>query len=117
MKDELSPSDLAGEVFIIPQFDESEGFSEILADLAKAGGILGQQHQRVKDFISAVALAAAGYGVVLAPESIVRLSPPGIVYRSITAFDRRVNLALAFRTRGNSPAVVALIDTVRGGNH
>ena len=83
LKDELSPSDLAGEVFIIPQFDESEGFSEILADLAKAGGILGQQHQRVKDFISAVALAAAGYGVVLAPESIVRLSPPGIVYLSL----------------------------------
>ncbi|AKQ61626.1 LysR family transcriptional regulator [Bordetella hinzii] len=113
LKDELSPADLARESFIIPQFDESEGFSEILADLGRAGGFAGQPHQRVKDFMSAIALAAGGYGVVLAPESIIRLSPPGVTYRQITGFDRRVDLALAFRTRGNSPAVLALIDKVR----
>jgi len=117
LKDELSPADLARELFIIPQFDESEGFSEVLADLGRAGGVANQPHQRVKDFMSAVALAAAGYGVVLAPESIVRLSPPGVTYRPITGFDRRVKLALAFRTRGNSPAVVALIDKARTASH
>ncbi|AZY50566.1 LysR family transcriptional regulator [Bordetella avium] len=112
-KDELAPADLALESFIIPQFGEREGFSEILADLGRSGGFTAQPHQRVKDFMSALALAAAGYGVVLAPESIVRLSPPGITYRRITGFERRVNLALAFRTRDNAPAVAALIDKAR----
>lgn len=113
LKDELLPQDLAGESFIIPQFDEQEGFSEILADLARQGGFPDRPYQRVKDFMSAVSLAAAGYGVVLAPDSILSLSPPGITYRRIAGFDRDVKLALAFRTRGNSPAVEALIGKAR----
>ena len=96
-------------------FAEQEGFSEILADLARQGGFPDRPYQRVKDFMSAVALAAAGYGVVLAPDSILSLSPPGITYRRIAGFDRDVKLALAFRTRGNPPAVEALIGKVRAG--
>jgi len=113
LKDALLPQDLAGESFIIPQFDEKEGFLEILLDLARQGGLPERPYLRVKDFMSAVTLAAAGYGVVLAPNSIFALSVAGTAFRPIVGFNREIKLALAFRTRNNSPAVEALIENVR----
>ena len=49
---------------------------------------------------------------MLAPDSILSLSPPGITYRRIAGFDRDVKLAFGF-PQGNSPAVEALIGKAR----
>lgn len=61
---------VAGVSFIAPQFNEAAGFAEDLARLGSIGGFDAQPEYRVNDFITAVSMASAGYGVALVPQSI-----------------------------------------------
>lgn len=101
---------LAHENFIIPQFDENAGFAEQLAALAARGGFEPRLTHRVRDFITAVTLAAAGYGVVPIPRSMVAISLPNLVWRPIHQYDGFVELAIAYRRDGLSPAAEAFVD-------
>jgi len=109
----IMPENLRSETFIIPQLKEREGFQELLSELENTAGFQHQPSLQVKDFMSAIAMAAAGYGIALAPESIPRMAPPGVAYRPIDGFNKVVRLALAFRSRANSPATQAFIEGVR----
>lgn len=100
---------LADQSFIVPQFAEEEGFESALSALGKAGGFTPHLEYRVQDFISAICLASAGYGVAIVPESMQNISQPGVVYRQITDFRLSVHLALAYRRREISPAVRAFV--------
>lgn len=108
-KQKLSASELKEETFITPQFNESEGFSATLSRLSMAGNFSINSEYRVNDFISAVSLAAAGYGIVVGPESMRVFSQPGSIFLPITDFQEEVQLALAYRTREQSLAVKSLI--------
>jgi DNA-binding transcriptional LysR family regulator len=108
-KREVSAAELSGEIFITPQFNESEGFSATLSRLSTAGNFSITSEYRVNDFISAVSLAAAGYGIVVGPESMKVFTQPGSIFLSITDFQEEVHLALAYRTREQSLAVKNLI--------
>ncbi|HSW16690.1 MAG TPA: LysR family transcriptional regulator [Ramlibacter sp.] len=112
-KASVKASELRGEQFVSPQFDESEGFSEILTRLGEAGGFVTGQAYRVNDFLTAVSLSAAGYGVVVVPESLKQLGQPGVVYKPIADFKEQVHLALAERERVTSPAVRAFAASAR----
>lgn len=105
----LSARDLKGQAFISPQFDEDEGFSDVLAALGAAGEFSVNLDYRVQDFISAISLASAGYGIVVVPESMRNFAQPGICYRAVADFDVPVHLALASRRREPSPAVRAFV--------
>jgi DNA-binding transcriptional LysR family regulator len=110
----LKASDLRGERFVSPQFDETEGFAETLANLGKAGGFSVGREYRVNDVITAVSLAAAGYGVALVAESMQRFAQPGVVYKPIRDFPQLIYLALAERRREPSKAVQAFAGSSRG---
>ncbi|MDN0085485.1 LysR family transcriptional regulator [Crenobacter sp. SG2305] len=106
----LSASDLKEESFISPQFDEDEGFGEVLSALGAAGGFVAFLEHRVQDFISAISLASAGYGIVVVPESMRNFTQPGICFRPIADFEFAVHLAMASRRRELSPAVRAFVE-------
>lgn len=108
----LCARDLKDQPFISPQFDEEEGFSEVLAALGAAGGFSAFLDYRVQDFISAISLASAGYGVVAVPESMRHFAQPGICYRAVADFEFPVHLAIARRRREPSPAVRAFVNMV-----
>jgi DNA-binding transcriptional LysR family regulator len=103
---------LAKETFIIPQFDESAGFAEHLAALASSGGFEPRRVHRVRDFVTAIAMAAAGYGVVPAPRSMLSIALEKIVYRPIHGYDGTVELVMAFREKQLTPAARGFIDGV-----
>ena len=111
----LRAADLRGQTFIAPQFTETdaEGFAEVLARLAAAAGFSASPAYRVNDIITATSLAAAGYGIVVVPESNRRFSQPGVTYKVVSDFQERVYLALVYRKRENSPAVRAFIAAAR----
>ncbi|MDS0858222.1 LysR family transcriptional regulator [Burkholderia pseudomultivorans] len=111
----LSARDLRDQPFISPQFDEDEGFGEVLTALGDAGGFPALLDYRVQDFISAVSLASAGYGIVIVPESFRHFSLPGVCYRYLNDFQFTVHLALASRRRELSPAVRAFLS--EAGQH
>ena len=110
----ISVADLRGQTFIAPQFvNESEGFAEVLARLADAAGFSAREAYRVNDFVTATSLAAAGYGVVVLPESNRLLHQPGVIFRPLRGFKETVQMALAYRERENSPAVRAFLAIAR----
>ncbi|MFO1265491.1 MAG: LysR substrate-binding domain-containing protein [Rubrivivax sp.] len=101
---------LAREAFIVPQFDESAGFAEQLAALGARGGFEPRIAHRVRDFIAALAMAAAGYGVVLAPASLAAISLPNVVYRTIEGYAGSAALAVVHRTNALSAAARQFTD-------
>jgi len=105
----ISAHALTDQSFIVPQFAEEEGFGSALSDLGKAGGFTPHLEYRVQDFISAICLASAGYGVAIVPESMQNFSQPGVIYKQIADFSLSVELALAYRRREVSPAVRAFV--------
>jgi len=103
---------LSKETFIIPQFDENAGFAEHLAALASIGGFQPKRVHRVRDFVTAISMAAAGYGVVPSPRSMVAVSLGNIVYKRIHGYDGIVELAAAFRERQLTPVARGFIDSL-----
>ena len=55
-------------------------------------------------------MAAAGYGVAMAVESMRGLGFSEVVFRPLADFDEKVELAVAFRTAEPSASVRAFID-------
>ena len=53
-------------------------------------------------------MAAAGYGVAMAPESMRRLGVSEVVFRPLADFAEKVELAVGFRTAELSASVRAL---------
>lgn len=101
----VQAADLRGQTFISPQFNEREGFSEVLARLAAFAGFSAASEYHVHDIITATSLAAAGYGVAIVPASQQVFGQPGVVFRPIADFHERIHLALAWRQREISPAI------------
>jgi LysR family transcriptional regulator, benzoate and cis,cis-muconate-responsive activator of ben and cat genes len=108
-KSKLTAAELDHQTFIIPQFNESEGFSETLNRLSAIGKFSISSEYRVNDFISAVSLATAGYGIVFGPESLKAFRQADTVFLPIEDFSEEVSLVLAFRAREQSLAVKGLV--------
>jgi len=106
----LKASDLGNESFLVPQLTESSGFGSYLERLAVAGGISIKIVHDVVDFVTALSMAASGYGVVLGPESMRALGFSEIVFRPLADFPEKVELAVAFRAAEPSAAVRAFVD-------
>ena len=68
----------------------------------------------MRDFLSAITLVGAGCGIALVPESLRALAMPNVRYSEMSNYDRRVELALAYRSARNSPVVEAFVEVCRG---
>jgi DNA-binding transcriptional LysR family regulator len=64
----------------------------------------------VGDFVTALSMAAAGYGVAMVPESMRGLGFPEVVFRPFADFAEEVELAVAFRAAEPSASVRSFID-------
>lgn len=109
----VTPRVLVGERFVLPQFDEQDGFEEHLASLARQGDFHPGPVLRVRDFITAITLAAAGYGIALVPRSVTTLSLAGVVYRPIDGYAAQAELAVAWRRNNGSAALRAFVEQLR----
>ena len=107
------PALLAGERLIVPQFEEADGFEGHWAALAQLGAFSPGPVLRVRDFITAITLAAAGYGVALVPHSVTALALTGIAYRPLEAYVATADLAVAWRRNNPSAAVRAFVESLR----
>lgn len=95
--DQLTPKQLAGEHIIVPQFHEEVGLIDTIRKLAVWGGFEMPPIIRTGDFVTATILASAGSGIVLAPQSLMRLNIEGVAYRQIAEFPERLQTMLVYR--------------------
>jgi DNA-binding transcriptional LysR family regulator len=104
---------LADETFVVPQVEKGGGFVEPVADFMATAGATPERIIWVRDFLSAITLVGAGCGIALVPESLRALAMPNVLYSEISNYDRKVELALAYRSARNSPAVEAFVEVCR----
>lgn len=100
----ISVEMLSEQRFLLPQFNERTGLLENLERLARAGGFAMPEVIRTGDFVTAASLAAAGYGVVLAPASLARLGVDGLTARPIRGFADQIETAMIWHEQA-TPAV------------
>ncbi|WP_321792022.1 LysR substrate-binding domain-containing protein [Caballeronia sp. J97] len=110
----VQPNALRDAAFIVPQFSESEGFAENLSSLGRLGEFDAAPRHRVADFITALCMAAAGYGVVLVPQSMKAFAPADVAFRPIDAYHEEAELAVAYRTRERAPSVQRFVEMAIG---
>jgi DNA-binding transcriptional LysR family regulator len=103
----LHAADLSNEAFIVPQVAT---FGSHLERLAAIGRFPIKIVHDVGNFVTALSMAAAGYGVAMAPESMRGLGFPEVVFRPLADFADKVELAVAFRAAEPSASVRAFID-------
>jgi DNA-binding transcriptional LysR family regulator len=103
----LQAAELGNEAFIVP---DVASFGSRLERLAAAGRFPIKIVHDVGDFVTALSMAAAGYGVVLGPASMRELGVPEVVFRPLADFAEKAELAVAFRTAEPSASVRAFID-------
>jgi DNA-binding transcriptional LysR family regulator len=103
----LQTAELGNEAFIVPHV---ASFGSRLERLAAAGGFPIKIVHDAGDFVTALSMAAAGYGVAMAPESMRGLGFSEVVFRPLADFAEKVELAVAFRTAEPSASVRAFID-------
>ena len=103
----LHAAELGNEAFIIP---DVATFGSHLERLAAAGRFPIKIVHDVGDFVTALSMAAAGYGVAIAPESMRGWGVSEVVFRPLADFAEKVELAVAFRTAEPSASVRAFID-------
>jgi LysR family transcriptional regulator, benzoate and cis,cis-muconate-responsive activator of ben and cat genes len=103
---------LMDQTFIIPQFDENTGFAEQLAQLCSHGGFEPKKILHVRDFITAITMAAGGYGVVPVPRCMLSINMRNIIFKPIHGYSGFAELAVAYRGRQASAAVMAFVDEV-----
>jgi DNA-binding transcriptional LysR family regulator len=105
---------LSDETFILPRFEEAGGFTDYAADFMSAVRPVLKHIHPVHDFLTAVSLVGAGFGVALVTESMRSLAMANVVYCGIVDYERVYDMVLAYRTRERAPAVLAFIETCKG---
>lgn len=103
--DELAPEDLAGEVLIVPR-DDALGI--------RVPGTVAPAFDAPEDTEQAVAVVAAGVGIVIAPMSLARLHRRKDVASRPLREAPTSTVALAWPTDRTTPAVETFIGIVRG---
>ena len=94
---EVTAVELAGEKFIVPQFQEDVGLIDSIRALARTGGFTLKPIVRTPDYLTAASLTAAGVGVVLAPASLARMQLDGLAFVSVSDYRAGLELMMAFR--------------------
>ena len=104
----IFPRQLSDEIFIVPQFHEEVGLIDSIEQLSAAGGFEIRGLVRTGDFVTAVCLAAAGTGVVLAPASLARLHLNDISYRPLADYEGSISIVCVWRHDAPKAAIKIL---------
>jgi len=83
-------------------------FVDRVIELCRDAGFAPEISQIVGDAVTGVALVAGGFGITVVPESVITLTPPGIVYIPFAdAQSATVDLSCIYRKDDHSPILQA----------
>lgn len=106
----IALADMKNEPFLTTHLREGQGFFDVALRLCRAAGFEPRIESRSHQFATIVGLVAAGRGSALVPESVSKLTLPGVEYWPLKAATLTSDVAVAFRTEGNGPATQRLLD-------
>ena len=95
----VAAKELEAETFLLPQFNERFGLVEKLDRLAITGGFPPPDPVRTHDFVTAASMAAAGYGIVLGPRSLIGLGIDALRFVPVADFGEAIETALIWHQK------------------
>lgn len=98
-------ADLDGEPLIVYPNLPVRGLAQLVLEAFRLEGIEARVEQEVEDVLTAVALAAGGFGLVVTTQSATNLRLPGVEFRPLEA-SRLRDLELACIYREDDPSTV-----------
>jgi DNA-binding transcriptional LysR family regulator len=104
---------LESESFITPSLEVELGFFAHIGEIGRQGEFEPKIARRVRDFISALTLVAAGCGVALVPAPLQCIRLPGVVYRRLAEPLDPGSSAVVYRLNEQAPAIRALIQLLQ----
>jgi len=110
---EITPAILAKQKFVAYEVDAEMGFWRNITAVLPPGTI-PQIVRRAPDAISLLTLISANVGISVIPESFKNIVDPDVVVRNIAGPPRYSTNAVVYRANEPSPAVRAVIKTIRG---
>ena len=107
-------ADLAHHPLILFPSGARPSFIDKIIGLCAERGFEPRVSQEVGDAVTAVALAASGFGVCLVPTSATTLQFPGVVYRRVHEAPPGffVDLTCIYRKADQSPILAAFLETI-----
>ncbi|WP_431061191.1 LysR family transcriptional regulator [Pseudomonas abietaniphila] len=102
--------ELKDEPFLTTHLKEGQGFYDTALHICRTAGFEPQVASRSHQFATIVGLVGAGRGIALVPESVIKLAVPGVVYEELVGELPTSDVAIAFRSEGNSPATNRFIE-------
>ncbi len=109
----LTLTDLDNQPFILYPNVPMRGLAQEVAEAFRQGGVRLNVEQEVEDVLTAVALVASGFGMVVTTQSATSLRLPGVVFRPLDCpYLRDVELSCLYRKGDNSPVLAGFLDVV-----
>lgn len=112
----IAPGELEGETLVMFPREQGSGFYDQIIALCRASGFSPRIGQTATQMQTIVALVAAGLGIAIVPESVADLRRPGVTYRPLESTATPVEVALAWRTDDESPALARFLEVARTWN-
>jgi len=106
-------ADFSHEEFIMLPRTLAPLYHDLVLSACQRAGFQPKFNQEAGEWQTALALVAAGLGVMLVPESLRYWQRPGVSYRSLRAKTGELSLELAWRRAGPQPLVEAFAETAR----
>jgi DNA-binding transcriptional LysR family regulator len=109
----LRAESLRGETFVILERRDAPGlFASLVSAMGEAGGVPDDVLE-VAEMQTIISLVAGGFGVSLVPASVGQVDRSGVAFLPIAGPTPTIELALAWRSSGDSPARDAFIAVAR----
>lgn len=104
----VEAAQLAGSSFVLPPRRVGPGLHDQIVGLCTDAGFVPEVAQEAVEWLTVCALAQAGVGVSIAPESIARLRLEGVAFRPLATGGRTTRVAVAQARDNRSPLLAQL---------
>jgi DNA-binding transcriptional LysR family regulator len=89
------------------------GLAQEIVEAFRAEGVTLRIEQEVEDVLTAIALVASGFGLVITTQSATSLRLPGVAFRPLASQHlRSVELSCLYRQGDSSPVLAAFLEVV-----
>ena len=109
---DLHIKDLREELFIVPSLHPGTGFYAHCQAVWREAGFQPRVEHKTPQLATICSLVAAGAGVALMPESVMRLQLPNVCFRTLRGVSQHSQLAIIYRRNETAPAIRAFISEV-----
>ncbi len=109
----ISLASLEGETFVLYPRRPRPSFADYVVRTCEMNGFIPRDQVFAQDYQTAISLVSVGVGLSIVPQSVSRVSRPGVFFRPFTGENPGTQLTIQARLDNRRPQVVNFFDVLR----